>query len=246
MIAEYSLQGRVAMVTGAESPWGRVISQALAEAGADVAVVGRNAVTGEKTAALVRGAGRRALLSLVPSRSASGIQHLIAGTVNDLGRFDILVNTQETLLAKPFLETTLADWQKAVADNLTDTILWCQEAGRHMIAGGKGKIINLTSAMGQRAVINSAVYSVVKAGISQLTQALAVEWGNKGVNVNAIGLGWFAEQGFAVDPLVRYIPVRRAGQPEDVGGTAVYLASEASDYINGQTFYLDGGVLWRV
>lgn len=246
MLTEYGLAGKVALVTAAESPVGRVICHALAEAGADIAVVCSIVTQGEETAAAVRGLGRRALLLPVLSRSASGIKRLIDSTVDELGGLDIVVNAQETILAKPFLEVTLEDWQQVMHNNLTNTILWCQEAGRHMIAQGQGKIINLTSGMGQRGVINGAVYSLAKAGIPQLTQALAVEWGGKGVNINAIGLGWFQGQGFSLDPLLRYIPARRPGQPEDVAGAAVYLASPASDYINGQTLYLDGGVLSRV
>lgn len=246
MLSEFSLEGKVALVSGAGTPLGRAIATALAEAGADIAVVCGNAQHAEETASAVQAAGRRATVNILrPAMALSQeeLRGIVSQTVADLGRIDILVNAHEMAHTRPFFDIGLEEWNQVMQSNLTSVFLWCQVVGQHLVSQGKGKVINLTSGLAERGIINCAAFSVAKAGVIQLTRSLAIEWARSGVNVNAIGLGWFAEQGFPVDPLVRFIPMRRAGTADEVGLLAVYLASDASDFVTGDTIFVDGGVL---
>lgn len=247
MLAEYSLEGKVALVRAASTPIGRAIAVALAEAGADIALVCGNAPEAEETASAVRQLGRRAVLNIAPvTAGQDDVQRIFDQVISDLGRLDILVNAQGMAFARPFLETTDDQWERLMEVNFSSNLPWCRVVGQHLVAQGTGSIINVTSAMAERAVVNCSAFSVAKAAVTQLTRALAVEWARTGVRVNAIGLGWVEGEGFATDPLLRYIPQRRAGRAEDIGAAAIYLASDASAYINGEVIYIEGGVMSHV
>lgn len=247
MLANFSLAGKVATVTAAGESIGQAIAIALAEAGADISAICRNAAGLAETERAVKATGHRFLTTVVerpPDRAF--IQGIVDRTVAELGRLDIVVNAAEHPFIKPFLEMTDADWEQVTAGNLGLTRLLCEVAGRNLVNQGSGSVINITSAMGERAIINCSAYAVSKAAVTELTRALAVEWARSGVTVNAISLGWFEGAGFDTQPLMRYIPAHRAGRPEDIGATAIYLASDAARYINGEVFFLDGGVMAHV
>ena len=155
--------------------------------------------------------------------------------------------------AKPLVETTAEEWAKTMSMNLTSVFLTVKHVAQHMLGRGKGKIVNVTSQLGERGLPNSSAYCAAKGGVVLLTKAAAQEWGKQGISINAIGLGWIEGDPLAESAdeelrvrLGRYIPMQRMGQPDEVGPLAVYLASDASDFITGHTIYVDGGVLSRL
>jgi NAD(P)-dependent dehydrogenase (short-subunit alcohol dehydrogenase family) len=245
ILPEFDLRGKVALVTGGGSALGQAIALGLAEAGADVAVACHNQSRGEETARQVEGFDRRsAYMSLpIPLPDPSDAAEIVGQTVAELGGLDILVNAEEAIFAKPLLEISFDEWEDVLNTNLTLTFLFCQAAVRHMLDNGGGRIINLTSGLGERGIANASAYSASKAGIPTLTKALSIELARSGIGVNAIGVGWMEEQGFVTEPVHRFIPMRRPGRPDEIVGAAIYLASAASSIMTGETIYIDGGVL---
>ena len=247
MLDEFSLNGKVALVTGAGSPIGRAIVLGLAEVGASVAAVSTDASTLESTIGEVTGSGGKAIALSADVTDETQVQTVVNRTKETYGSIDILVNGEDVDFGKPLLETGLDEWRKVFDINLTSIFLCCKAVVLAMTEQGKGKIINISSALAQRAVVNGAVYCATKGAISQLTQALALELGPKQISINAVAPGWFADG--PVDPMedlkenrVRMIPQHRRGQPEDIAGLVVYLASEAGNYTTGQTILMDGGL----
>ncbi len=251
-VAPFSLEGKVAIVTGGDQGLGRAIGLALAEAGADVAVA--SASPGEaravaEVAQAVRDQGRRALaFSLELSRSQE-VEAMVGRVVAELGRVDVLVNGVEVALGKPFVDITDAEWSQVLAANVTAAFVCSRAAARPMLQQGKGRIINLVSGLSLRGMPNMAAYCASQGALVQLARALALEWARSGIRVNALGYGWV--EGSPLTPqdetmrgsLVRYLPLRRLAQPEEVAVLAVYLASDASEYVTGQTLFADGGAL---
>ncbi len=256
VIQEFSLAGKVALVTGAGNSIGKTVSLALAEAGADVALASRMPSDTEKqdieaAAAAIRQVGRRAVALAIDVTKAEEVERMVERTVAELGKVDILVNNAEVPFAKPILETSVEEWTRVIDINLTSVFLCCQAAGRRMLSQGKGKIVNIASAFADRGVANCTAYCASKGGVVQLTKALAMEWAPKNVYVNAIGQIWFdgapgLEDENIRGSLQRYLPMRRFGQPDELGGLVVYLASGASDYITGETVFISGGVMGHV
>ncbi len=247
----FDLSGRVALVTGANTGIGRGIALALAQAGADVALAGRTRA--EETAAQVEALGRRAALIYADLSSIAPVQSVIDGTLEALGGLDILVNNAGIIRRAEAVDFTEADWDAVTDTNLKSVFFLCQAAGRHMIAAGRGKIVNIASLLSFQGGIRVASYTAAKSGVAGITRLLANEWAAKGVNVNAIAPGYIATANTAAlqadearnRQILDRIPAGRWGDPDDIGGAAVFLASSASDYVNGHVLAVDGGWLAR-
>lgn len=247
----FDLSGRVAIVTGANTGIGQAIALALAEAGADIAAVGRTPA--EDTVARIRALGRRAAIIAADLSSIEPIDHVIEQTIEQLGGLHILVNNAGTIRRADALEFSEADWDAVIDTNLKSTFFLCQRAGRHMVGQGHGKIINIASMLTFQGGIRVASYTASKSGIGGLTKLLANEWAGKNVNVNAIAPGYIATNNTAAlqaDPvrnraILDRIPAGRWGDPGDIGGTAVFLASDAARYVHGHILAVDGGWLAR-
>ena len=203
----------------------------------------------EETARLARATGRRALVVPTDVTRYDAVEALVARTVEELGRLDVLVNNSGVARPAPLAETSPADWRLVLDVNLTGVFHGCRAAGPHLIAQKSGKVINLASVLGQVGLAGYTVYAASKGGVIALTRALGVEWARHGIQVNAIAPGWFVTEmnaaAFAepklAERLLRDVPMRRTGRLEEIGPLAVYLASPASDFMTGQTIFLDGG-----
>ena len=247
----FDLSGRVAMVTGANPGIGQAIALALAEAGADIAAVGRTPA--EDTVARVRALGRRAIIVSADLSSIEPIDSVIEQTLTQLGGLDILVNNAGIIRRADALEFSEADWDAVVDTNLKTTFFLCQRAGRHMVQQGSGKIINIASMLTFQGGIRVASYTASKSGVGGITKLLANEWAGKNVNVNAIAPGYITTNNTAAlqadaarnDAIVARIPAGRWGDPSDIGGAAVFLASDAARYVHGHILAVDGGWLAR-
>jgi 2-dehydro-3-deoxy-D-gluconate 5-dehydrogenase len=247
----FDLSGKVAIVTGANTGIGQGVAIALAEAGADVALVGRTPA--EEAAEMVRAAGRRAAIVDADLSTIAPVLGVIEQTVAELGRLDILVNNAGIIRRADALDFSEEDWDAVIDTNLKSTFFLAQAAARHMVAHGGGKIINIASLLSFQGGIRVASYTASKSGVAGLTRLLANEWATKGINVNAIAPGYIATNNTAAlqadevrnRQILERIPAGRWGQPSDLGGAAVFLASSASDYVHGQILAVDGGWLAR-
>ncbi|MDQ8756975.1 2-dehydro-3-deoxy-D-gluconate 5-dehydrogenase KduD [Sphingosinicella sp. LHD-64] len=256
MTNPFDLGGKVAIVTGANTGIGQGIAVALAGAGADIALVGRSSA--DETAEKVRAAGRRAVLIAADLSTIGPVQQVVDETLGQLGRLDILVNNAGIIRRADAVDFTEEDWDAVVDTNLKSAFFLCQAAGRHMIASheqteDRGKIINIASMLSFQGGIRVSSYTASKSGLAGLTKLLANEWAGKGVNVNAIAPGYIATSNTAAlqadearnRQILERIPAARWGQPSDLGGAAVFLASAASDYVQGHVLAVDGGWLAR-
>jgi NAD(P)-dependent dehydrogenase (short-subunit alcohol dehydrogenase family) len=222
---------------------------ALAGAGADVALAARSKDALEETARLAGAGGRRTLIVPTDVSSYAEVEALVHRTLGDFGRLDIVVNNSGVAKVAPLAEMTPDDWRFMVDVNLTGVFNGCRAAAPHLIAQKSGKVINVASVLGQVGLPGYTVYGATKGGVIALTRTLGVEWARHNIQVNAIAPGWFAtdmtNEAFAVPAinqrLTRDIPARRIGRAEEIGPLAVYLASAGSDFMTGQTLFLDGG-----
>lgn len=251
MSQPFDLSGRVALVTGANTGIGQAIALALAEAGANIAAVGRTPA--EDTIARVRALGRRAAMVPADLSSIEPVARVVEQTIEELGGLHILVNNAGIIRRADAREFSEADWDAVIDTNLKTTFFLCQRAGRHMVDQGYGKIINIASMLTFQGGVRVASYTASKSGIGGLTKLLANEWAGRNVNVNAIAPGYIATNNTAAlqaDParnraILDRIPAGRWGDPADIGGTAVFLASDASRYVHGHILAVDGGWLAR-
>lgn len=251
-INPFDLEGRVAIVTGANTGIGQGIAIALAEAGADIVAAGRTPP--EETGRAVAALGRRFHSILVDLEAAKSVDEIVRETVARLGRLDIVVNNAGIIRRADALEFTEADWDAVMNVNLKTAFFLAQAAARQMIdAGTRGKIINIASMLSFQGGVRVASYTASKSGIAGITRLLANEWAAKGINVNAIAPGYFETNNTKAlrddaersrDILAR-IPAGRWGRPADLGGAAVFLSSPASDYVHGAIIPVDGGWLAR-
>jgi len=243
------LDGRAAIVTGASRGLGRAMALALAGAGADVALASRSVAELEETARAIEKLGRRALVVPTDVTVYAQVEGLVERAVHTLGRLDIVVNNSGIATVIPAAEMPPEDFRRTVEVNLVGVFNGCRAAAARLIAQKSGKIINLASVLGASGLPGYVAYSASKGGVIALTRALAVEWARYNIQVNAMAPGWFVtdmnSQAFD-DPkvrerLLRDVPARRTGRLEEIGPLVVYLASSASDYMTGQTVFLDGG-----
>ena len=245
----FGLDGRVAIVTGASRGLGRSIALALAEAGADVAVAARSAKELAETAGAVEALGRRGLAVPTDVTVYAQVEALVERTAATLGRLDIVVNNSGIAAVMPLAEMPPEEFRRSLEVNLVGVFNGCRAAASRLIAQKSGKIVNLASMLGAAGLAGYTAYSASKGGVIAFTRALAVEWARHNIQVNAMAPGWFVtdmnSQAFD-DPrirerLLRDVPARRTGKLEEIGPLVVYLASSASDYMTGQTVFLDGG-----
>jgi len=251
MTNPFDLSGKVAIVTGANTGIGQAIALALAEAGADIAAVGRTPA--QETVEKARALGRRAEIVSADLSTIEPVQRIVDETVDKLGGLDILVNNAGIIRRADAVDFTEEDWDAVVDTNLKSVFFLCQAAGRHMIANGGGKIINIASMLTFQGGIRVPSYTASKSGIGGLTKLLANEWASKGINVNAIAPGYIATNNTAAlqadevrnKSILDRIPAGRWGDASDLGGAAVFLASRAADYVQGHILAVDGGWLAR-
>jgi 2-deoxy-D-gluconate 3-dehydrogenase len=250
----FDLTGKVALVTGADRGLGQAIALALAEAGADIAAAGRSTPT--ETQSRVESLGRRFEWIAADLSSIEPISGVVHQTVSVLGDLHILVNNAGTIRRADALEFSESDWDLVMNTNLKSAFFLAQAAARHMLAREQrpgGRIINIASMLSFQGGVRVASYTASKSGLAGLTKLMANEWAGRGINVNAIAPGYFATDNTEAlrkdesrnrDILAR-IPAGRWGQPQDLGGAAVFLASEASAYVHGTVLAVDGGWLAR-
>ena len=252
-LASFSLADKNALVLGASSAIGGAAARALAEAGAAVALGSTLTTQREQDAVLscrdaIQAQGRKSLAQTIDAANEADVQTLVGQTVSELGTLDILVNAHDLPLAKPLLDISPQEWRRVLEVNLTGVYFACRAAAKPMLAQQGGRIINVISLLGERGMINGSAYCAAQGGVLNLTRALALEWARSGITVNAIGAGWTEGMGLLKDPAVqeqlsRYVPHKRLAQPHEVGEAAVYLASDKSDFITGQTVWIEGGAL---
>ncbi len=256
MANPFDLTGQVAVVTGANTGIGQGIALALAAAGADIAAVGRSAAT--ETVEKARALGRRAEIISADLSTIEPVDRIVDEAVEKLGGIHILVNNAGIIRRNDSIDFTEEDWDAVVDTNLKSVFFLCQAAAKKMIPrieneGGRGKIINIASMLTFQGGIRVPSYTASKSGIGGLTKLLANEWAAKGINVNAIAPGYIATNNTAAlqadadrnRSIMERIPAGRWGSPEDMGGAAVFLASAASDYVQGHVLAVDGGWLAR-
>jgi NAD(P)-dependent dehydrogenase (short-subunit alcohol dehydrogenase family) len=246
----FRLDGRVALITGGAGGLGLVFARALAGAGADVALLGRRAEAAQAAAdSVAQETGRRTLALTADVTSAQQVQAAIERVHSQLGRLDILVNSAGINIRKPSVEFALDDWRKVLDINLTGTFICSQAAAPAMIANSWGRVINISSMLGMVGLGERPAYTAAKGGVIQLTRTLALEWAQHNVTVNAMAPGPFGTEMNRplIDNPVAYrafadkIPLNRWGEPGELAGPIVFLASEASSFMTGAVLTVDGG-----
>jgi NAD(P)-dependent dehydrogenase (short-subunit alcohol dehydrogenase family) len=250
-VNQFSLEGRVAVVTGGTSGIGLALVRGLAEAGADVVPMSRRKEQVDAAADEVEQRGRRAVRVTADVSDRASLQNALTATVEQLGKVDILVNCAGITKRTPTLDLGDEEWNGIIETNLTGTLRACQVFGRHMLERGYGRIINIASLASFVGLFEVAAYTASKAGVAGLTRALAVEWGSRGVNVNAIAPGVYrtALNAALLDGTERgkefrlRTPMGRFGRVEELAGACVFLASDASSFVNGELLAVDGGFL---
>lgn len=246
----FDLTGRVAFVSGASRGLGAQFAKALARNGASVIVTSRDVAALETTTHEVESQGVDCLPLVLDVREQASIEAAVAQAITKFGKVDILVNNAGCNVRKPALEVTWDDWNTVLDTNLRGVFFLAQAVGRHMVAAGYGRIVNIGSVTSVHAYAGLGPYCASRGGTKQLTMSLADDWGPSGVTVNCLAPGWFKTAQNAVmyedqewvDYLTDRIPLRRPGQQGDLDGTLIYLCSKASAYVTGQTILVDGGI----
>ena len=252
----FDLGSKVALVTGASSGLGVIFARALANAGADLAIAARRAGPLSRTASTIEGLGRRCLAVPADVTNETQVERLVAAAIGAYGRIDILVNCAGAIGGHRIEDTTLEEFEGILSSNVAGAFLCCQKVGAHMCERGRGRVINIASIFGLvagRPRGPSLSYVTAKHALVGLTKELAVQWARRGVTVNAIAPAYFPSEMVSSDFLVREDFVRdletmsamgRPGEPGELEGAVVFLASDSSSYITGQTLCVDGG--WTV
>jgi NAD(P)-dependent dehydrogenase (short-subunit alcohol dehydrogenase family) len=246
----FDLSGNVAFVTGTSRGLGQYLARALARAGADIAMSSRSRESLQPFAEEIAALGRKTCTVALDVRDEGSIRNAVAEVESTLGRIDILVNNAGCNIRKPALDVSWDDWNTILDTNLRGSFFVAQAAAAGMIARGYGRIVNIGSVTAVAGYAGLGPYGASRGGIRQLTMSLADDWGKHGVTVNCLAPGWFETAQNRVlyenKEWVRYlcdrIPVKRPGRPDDLDGAVVFLASEASRYVTGQTLLVDGGI----
>ena len=246
----FDLSGRVALVTGTSRGLGQYFARALARAGADLALTSRDKKALAPFAAEIEALGRKTFSVDLDVRDHASIQAAVAAVEAHFGKIDILVNNAGCNIRKPALDVTWDDWNTILDTNLRGTFFVAQAVARGMVQRGYGRIVNIGSVTSVAGYAGLAPYGASRGGTRQLTMSLADDWGSHGVTVNCLAPGWFKtnqnkvmyENAEWVAYLTDRIPVKRPGRPDDLDGAVVFLASEESRYVTGQTLLVDGGI----
>lgn len=250
-IPSFSLEGKVAIVTGGGAGIGRSIALTFAEAGAAVVVASRKLINLEKVAGEVRALGKHSLAVPVDITKKTDVDNLVQIVTGEFGSIDILVNNAGTIIRTTLLEHSEEDWDAVLDTNLKGYYLCCHAVGGRMVEQKKGNIINISSVRAIKAAPRRASYCVSKAGVSMLTRVLAIELADYNIRVNAIAPGWVKtnlnkvlwSDSETYKQITAKIPLGRLAEPSDIANVALFLASDASSYITGHTIVVDGGLL---
>jgi NAD(P)-dependent dehydrogenase (short-subunit alcohol dehydrogenase family) len=248
----FDLSGKIAIVTGGNRGIGFSIARGLARAGATAIIANRTAAEGQKAAGAIKKEGFKAAAIPVDLTSVPSINEMVAKAVSDYGKIDILVNNAGIVIRKPAEDFSEEDWDRIMDLNLKGVFFCCQAVAKEMIKKKKGKIINISSNISARVQIVRAAYAASKAGLNHLTRSLAYEWAKYNIHVNVLAptvtitdmnRKYFLEE--HRDEYEKYVaqtPMGRIAEPDDYVGTAIFLASDASDYVTGQIVFVDGGI----
>jgi len=247
----FDLSGRTALVTGSARGLGRAMAEGLARAGARIVLNGTDAGRLAGAASEMRDAGHAVLEAPFDVTDEAAVVATFERLDAEGVEVDILVNNAGIQFRRPMVDLDTADWRRVIDVNLTAAFVIGREAGKRMVARGRGKVVNIGSLTSELARATVAPYTVAKGGIKMLTRSMAAEWGPHNVQANAIGPGYMLtdmNEALVNDPafdawVVGRTPARRWGRPDELVGTVVYLASSASDYVSGQIIYVDGGML---
>jgi NAD(P)-dependent dehydrogenase (short-subunit alcohol dehydrogenase family) len=249
-LPSFSLNNKTAVITGAGRGIGRALSIGLAEAGADVVLLSRTKADLEETAASIRSLGRNAYIVPTDVTSREEIQEAVRYIEKQGLTIDILINNAGMNIRSNAFEVTDEEWKTIMDTNLKSAFMMSQEIGNHMKENRKGKIINIASVAGHVALRTGVVYAATKAAMIQMTKVLAFEWGTYNINVNSIGPWYFKtpltkellKNQEYVDDILAVTPLKRIGELEELVGPAVFLSSDAGNYVTGQTLFVDGGM----
>lgn len=243
------LDGKIVIMTGAGRGLGRAMALDLAEAGADLIAAARTKEQIEETAEMIRATGRRCIAVQVNITDSASVQTMVDASLAEFGRIDVLVNNAGGATRgwnKPLEDITDEQWHKGIDTNLTGAVFCCRVVLPHMLTQGGGKIINITSGLGVRASKYNFMYSAAKAGLNNFTRCMAMNYADKNIQTNLIMPGIFPHD----DPAMlnfwqggKFIPVGRVGKDEELGHLCVFLASDASNYMNGEMICTEGGGL---
>lgn len=246
----FDLSGNVALITGTSRGLGQYFARALARAGADIAMTSRDKASLADFSSEIEKLGRRTFATPLDVRDHASIQAAVAEVEAHFGKIDILVNNAGCNIRKPAVDITWDDWNTILDTNLRGSFFVAQAVARGMIQRGYGRIINIGSVTSVAGYAGLAPYGASRGGIRQLTMSLADDWGRHGVTVNCLAPGWFKtrqnqvlyENAAWVEYITDRIPIKRPGRPDDLDGAIVFLASESSRYVTGQTLLVDGGI----
>jgi NAD(P)-dependent dehydrogenase (short-subunit alcohol dehydrogenase family) len=247
----FDLSGKIAIVTGGNQGIGFGIARGLASAGATVVIANRRAEEGQKAAGALQREGYKAVAVPVDVSNKASVEAMVAKVLNEYSRIDILVNNAGVIIRKAAEEFTEEEYDRIMDINVKGMFFCCQAVGTEMLKRKKGKIINVSSVIAQQVQPQRSVYAISKAGVANLTRSLALEWSKSGINVNSIAPGvtvtplnqkYFAEHPDQLQAFADATPRGRVAYPDDYAGAAIFLASEASDYVTGHILLVDGGM----
>jgi len=243
----WDLTNKRALITADNRGWTKYFAEALAEAGADLAIAGSHNSDMEEASIAAKAHGTKIITIETDLVSRKSVRTMAHSAVKKLGGLDILINNAKVDFGKRFDDVSEREWDSLLSFNLKSMFLCCQEVGKIMLLEEKGRIINMTSTLSVRGLSNSVTSCAAEGAIHQFTQSLALEWARVGIRVNGIGAGWLTtdkqDDETQKELLVRFLPSRRRGHPSELAPLMIYLASDHCDFVNGQTIFVDGGAL---